>query len=488
MSFPDGFLWGGALAANQCEGAWDADGRGPSVADVATYKPALANTEYAAHHAVTLASIAEAMATADVMYFPKRRGIDLYHRWEGDLDLFAELGFTVLRVSIAWSRLYPTGFENEPNPAGVAFYRRLFEGMRARGIQPLVTLSHYEMPLELATRLNGWANREVIALFGRFARTCFTEYGDLVSLWLTFNEIDSIMRHPFTSGGVIEERCEDGLEAACYRAAHHQFVASAIATRDLRVLAPGAQMGCMLTMLTTYPRTCHPDDVAATQAKSLQNHFFADVQVFGEYPPIELAAMARKGLSVPWGAGDDEVLREHTVDFVSFSYYVSVCETADASARTTGAGNIFPGVPNPHLQASAWGWQIDPVGLRIVLNQFWDRWRKPLFIVENGLGAKDELVEVDGVPTVLDDDRISYLNDHLVQVAEALADGVDVMGYTPWGCIDLVSASTAQLSKRYGFVYVDRDDDGSGTLARYRKKSFGWYQEVIASRGASLRR
>lgn len=482
MSFPDGFLWGGALAANQCEGAWDADGRGPSVADVATYKPALANTEYAAHHAVTLASIAEAMATADVMYFPKRRGIDLYHRWEGDLDLFAELGFTVLRVSIAWSRLYPTGFENEPNPAGVAFYRRLFEGMRARGIQPLVTLSHYEMPLELATRLNGWANREVIALFGRFARTCFTEYGDLVSLWLTFNEIDSIMRHPFTSGGVIEERCEDGLEAACYRAAHHQFVASAIATRDLRVLAPGAQMGCMLTMLTTYPRTCHPDDVAATQAKSLQNHFFADVQVFGEYPPIELAAMARKGLSVPWGAGDDEVLREHTVDFVSFSYYMSMTESVDPDADRT-PGNTIMGVKNPYLPSTDWGWQIDPVGLRISLIDLYDRYRKPLFVVENGLGYADA-VDADG--RIRDPYRVDYFRAHIEQMGLAIEAGVDLRGYTSWAPIDLISASSSQMSKRYGFIYVDQDDLGRGTLARSRKDSFTWMQHVIATNGADL--
>ncbi|CAL8975294.1 Aryl-phospho-beta-D-glucosidase BglH [Cellulomonas sp. T2.31MG-18] len=480
--FPDGFLWGGALAANQCEGAWDADGRGPSVADVATYKPALANTEYAAHHAVTLASIAEAMATADVTYFPKRRGIDLYHRWEGDLDLFAELGFTVLRVSIAWSRLYPTGFENEPNQAGVAFYRRLFEGMRARGIQPLVTLSHYEMPLELATRLNGWANREVIALFARFARTCFTEYGDLVSLWLTFNEIDSIIRHPFTSGGVIEELCEDGLEVACYRAAHHQFVASAIATRDLHALVPGAQMGCMLTMLTTYPRTCHPDDVAATQAKNLHNHFFADVQVSGEYPPIELAAMRRKGLSVPWEAGDDALLREHTVDFVSFSYYMSMTESVDPDADRT-PGNTIMGVKNPYLPSNDWGWQIDPVGLRISLIDLYDRYRKPLFVVENGLGYADS-VDTDG--RIRDPYRVDYFRAHIEQMALAIEAGVDLRGYTSWAPIDLISASSSQMSKRYGFIYVDQDDLGRGTLARSRKDSFTWMQHVIATNGADL--
>ena len=482
MSFPEGFLWGGALAANQCEGAWDADGRGPSVADVATYKPRLANTEYAAHHAVTLASIEEAMAATDLTYFPKRRGIDFYHRWESDLDLFAELGFTILRVSIAWSRLYPTGFEPEPNRAGVAFYRALFEGMRERGIQPLVTLSHYEMPLELATRLNGWADRQVVDLFVRFARTCFTEYGDLVTLWLTFNEIDSIIRHPFTSGGVIEELCDDGLEAACYRAAHHQFVASAIATRDLHTLVPGAQMGCMLTMLTTYPRTCHPDDVAATQAKNLHNHFFADVQVFGEYPPIELAALARKGLSVPWQAGDDALLKEHTVDFVSFSYYMSMTESVDPDAERT-PGNTIMGVKNPYLPSSDWGWQIDPVGLRISLIDLYDRYRKPLFIVENGLGYADS-VDPDG--RVRDPYRVDYFRAHLEQMALAIVAGVDLRGYTSWAPIDLISASSSQMSKRYGFIYVDQDDLGHGTLARSRKDSFTWMQRVIATNGADL--
>ncbi|QGF22634.1 glycoside hydrolase family 1 protein [Raineyella fluvialis] len=481
-SFPDAFLWGGAIAANQCEGAWDVDGRGPSVADVAMYRPALSNTEYAAHHAVTLAGIAEAMATSDTTYYPKRRGIDFYHRWPADLDLFAELGFTVLRVSIAWSRLYPTGFEREPNPAGVRFYRHLFEGMRDRGIKPLVTLSHYEMPLELATRLNGWADRQVIELFVRFAKTCFSEYGDLVELWLSFNEIDSVMRHPFTSGGLIAELCPDGLEAACYRAAHHQFVASALATGALRELVPGGQMGCMLTKLTTYPRTCHPDDVAATLAKNLHNHFFADVQAFGEYPAIELASLKRRGIQIPWQDGDREVLKDNTVDFVSFSYYQSATESVDPDAERT-PGNTIVGVKNPYLPSSEWGWQIDPVGLRISLIELYDRYRKPLFIVENGLGYAD-VVQPDG--TIHDPYRVDYFRAHFEQMALAIEAGVDLMGYTCWAPIDLVSASSSQMSKRYGFIYVDQDDLGNGTLERSRKDSFTWLQGVIASNGRDL--
>lgn len=483
MSFPDGFLWGGALAANQCEGAWDVDGRGPSVADIARYKPNVANTEYAAHHQVTLASIAAAMAETDLTFFPKRRGIDFYHRWAEDLDLFAELGFKVLRVSIAWSRLYPTGLETEPNPAGVRFYRNLFEGMRARGIEPLVTLSHYEMPLALATQLNGWADRTVIDLFLRFSRTCFTEYGDLVTLWLTFNEIDSIIRHPFTSGGVIEELCEDGnLEAACYRAVHHQFVASALATRELHDLVPGGRMGCMLTKLTTYPRTCRPDDVAATQAKNLHNNFFADVHAFGEYPPIELASLAKRGITLPWQEGDAEVLKANPVDFVSFSYYMSMTESVDPDAERT-PGNTVMGVKNPYLPSSDWGWQIDPVGLRISLIELYDRYRKPLFIVENGLGYADA-VDPDGL--IHDPYRVDYFRAHFEQMALAIDAGVDLMGYTCWAPIDLISASSSQMSKRYGFIYVDQDDLGKGTLARSRKDSYTWMQHVIASNGAEL--
>lgn len=480
--FPDGFLWGGAIAANQCEGAWDVDGRGPSVADIASYRPDLSNTDYAAHHHVTLAKIEQAMATEDLTYFPKRRGIDFYHRWPGDLDLFAELGFKVLRVSIAWSRLYPTGFETEPNPAGVRFYRELFEGMRSRGIEPLVTLSHYEMPLELATRLNGWADRSVIALFLRYCETCFAEYGDVVKLWLTFNEIDSVMRHPFTSGGIIEELCHDGLEQACYSAAHHQFVASALATRALRELVPDARMGCMLTKLTTYPRTCTPADVAATLEKNLHNYFFADVQTFGEYPPIELAALAKKGITIPWEDGDAEVLKANTVDFVSFSYYQSSTESVDPDAERT-PGNTILGVKNPYLPSSEWGWQIDPVGLRISLLELSDRYRRPLLIVENGLGYND-VVAPDG--KVHDPYREEYFRAHFEQMALAIEQGVDLMGYTSWAPIDVISASSSQMSKRYGFIYVDQDDLGRGTLARSKKDSFAWYQHVIATNGEDL--
>ncbi|WP_347346566.1 family 1 glycosylhydrolase [Microbacterium sp.] len=482
MPLPDGFLWGGALAANQVEGAWREGGRGPAVTDVQTYKPHADPKEYAIHHVVTVDSIAEAMATDDVTYHPKRRGIDFYHRYEEDLALFAEMGFRVLRVSISWTRLYPTGQELEPNEEGIAFYLGLFGEMRRLGIEPLVTLSHYDQPLALALENNCWLDRGTIELFERYARTCFERFGHLVKLWLSFNEIDSITRHPFTSGGIIPETVEGSLEQACYTALHHQFVASARVTRLLHELWPDAQLGCMLTMLKTYPNTCHPDDVAATQAKERMLYLCTDVQATGVYPRLALRALEARGVAIPFEPGDAEVLRENTVDFIAFSYYMTMTESVRPDAERT-PGNTVLGVKNPFLESSEWGWQIDPVGLRISLIDLYDRYGKPLFIVENGLGMRDE-VTADG--RIHDDYRIDYFRKHFVEMIRAVDEGVDLMGYTSWAPIDLISASTSQISKRYGFIHVDLDDLGNGTGERRRKDSFWWYQRVIGSNGTEL--
>ncbi|GAB2471579.1 glycoside hydrolase family 1 protein [Xylanimonas ulmi] len=465
--FPPGFLWGGATAANQIEGGYAAGGKGLSVQDVLPHG---------------LAGPRTAAPTPDNL---KLEAIDFYHRYAQDIALFAEMGFRVFRLSIAWSRIFPQGDEAEPNEEGLAFYDRVLDELERHGIEPLVTISHYETPLHLAEAYGGWANRELIGLYERYARVLFERYGSRVRYWLTFNEINSLFHAPFMSGGIIAppERLTEGL---LYQAMHHELVASACATRLARELAPGAQIGCMVLAMPTYPLTPAPPDVLAASAAEHANLVYGDVQVRGAYPGYFLRTLREKGVELEITDEDREALA-HTVDFVSFSYYMSACESASPD-RAPGAGNIMGGIPNPTLPASEWGWQIDPVGLRLVLNQFWERWGKPLFVVENGLGARDELVEVDGVRTVRDDYRIAYLNDHLVQVGEAIADGVEVLGYTSWGCVDLVSASTAQLSKRYGFVYVDRNDDGSGTFERYRKKSFDWYAEVIRTGGANLRR
>lgn len=466
--FPDGFLWGGATAANQIEGAYDADGKGLSVQDVMPRGISGPRSETPTPENLKLV------------------GIDHYHRYAEDIALFAEMGFGVYRFSIAWSRIFPKGDETEPNEAGLAFYERILDELEKHGIEPLVTISHYETPLHLAEQYGGWTNRELIGFYERYARTLFERFGSRVKYWLTFNEINSLLHAPFMSGGIPIP--EGGVpEQQLYQAMHHELVASAHATRIAREVAPEAKVGCMVLSMPIYPLTPSPDDAVAVMEADHGNLVYGDVHTRGAYPGYFLRTLREKGIELDITDQDRDDLT-NTVDFVSFSYYMSIAETADPAKKVVGEGNIMGGVSNPTLEASEWGWQIDPVGLRLVLNQFWDRWQKPLFIVENGLGARDQLVEVDGEKTVVDDYRIAYLNDHLVQVGEALEDGVEVLGYTSWGCIDIVSASTAQLSKRYGFIYVDRNDDGTGSLDRYRKKSFGWYADVIRSNGASLTR
>ncbi|MFD1885540.1 glycoside hydrolase family 1 protein [Paenibacillus wenxiniae] len=469
LNFPDGFLWGGAIAANQAEGAFDQYGKGWSTQDVAPKG--------------VMGPITE-VPTEDNM---KLVGIDFYHRYKEDVKLFAEMGFKVFRTSIAWSRIFPKGDETEPNEQGLQFYDDLFDECLKYGIQPLVTLSHYETPLHLSKQYDGWVNRKLIGFYERYAETVFRRYKDKVKYWLTFNEINSILEAPFMSGGIYTPKDELSKQDL-YQAIHHELVASASAVKLCHEIIPDAQIGCMILSMPTYPLTPNPDDVIAAMQAEHKNYFFGDVHVRGRYPGYMKRYFREHGIEIKMEAGDEETLL-HTVDFISFSYYVSICETADPSKKQAGHGNLFSGVPNPHLQASEWGWQIDPQGLRYVLNMFYDRYQKPLFIVENGLGAVDELVTgPDGEKTVEDDYRIQYLNDHLVQVAEAVEDGVEVMGFTSWGCIDVVSASSAQLKKRYGYIYVDRHDDGSGTLDRYRKKSFHWYKDVISTNGRSLKR
>ena len=465
--FPEGFLWGGAVAANQYEGGYDADGKGLSIQDVMPRGILSPPTEE---------------PTPDNL---KLVGIDFYHRYAEDIALFAEMGWKVFRFSIAWSRIFPNGDEETPNEAGLAFYDRVLDELEKHGIEPLITLSHYETPLHLAKVYDGWTDRRLIGFYERYARTVFERYGKRVKYWLTFNEINSILHVPLMSGGIWTPK-DQLTQADLYQAIHHELVASASATKIAHEINPDIQVGCMVIAMPIYPLTPDPKDILAVMEADHDNLAFSDVHVRGVYPGYFLRKLRDAGITLDITDADREMLK-NTVDFVSFSYYMSICETGDPAKRSTGEGNLMGGVPNPTLAASEWGWQIDPIGLRVILNQFWDRWGKPLIIVENGLGAKDQLVEVDGVATVVDDYRINYLNDHLVQVREALEDGVDVRGYTMWGPIDLVSASTAQMSKRYGFIYVDRNDDGSGTLDRFRKKSFGWYRDVIGSRGATLK-
>ncbi|MBA7751125.1 6-phospho-beta-glucosidase [Enterobacter sp. RHBSTW-01064] len=461
-TFPDDFLWGGAVAANQVEGAYLEDGKGLSTSDVqpqGVFGPVVER-------------VAGDSGIKDV-------AIDFYHRYPEDIKLFAEMGFSCLRVSIAWTRIFPNGDEQAPNEAGLAFYDRLFDELAAHDITPLVTLSHYEMPWGLVKQYGGWGSRQTITFFERYARTVFARYGEKVKLWLTFNEINMSLHAPMTGVGLPETSSKGEV----YQAIHHQLVASALAVKACHEIIPDAKIGNMLLGGLMYPLTCKPEDVLEALQENRAWQFFGDVQCRGAYPGYMLRFFRDSGIQIDITDADREALKS-TVDFISFSYYMTGCVTTDEELNQQARGNILSMVPNPHLASSEWGWQIDPVGLRTLLNVLWDRYQKPLFIVENGLGAKDK-PDADGV--VQDDYRISYLNDHLVQVREAIDDGVEVMGYTNWGPIDLVSASKAELSKRYGFIYVDRDDSGKGTLARSRKKSFYWYKEVIATKGASLK-
>ena len=376
------------------------------------------------------------------------------------------------------------GDEEEPNEAGLEFYDRVFDECRKYGIEPLVTMSHYEMPVHLALKYGGWHSRKTVDFFLRFVRTICERYKDKVKYWLTFNEIDSMIRHPFTSAGLLED-CFPGqnFEEVVFQAMHHQFVASAAAVKICHEQIPDSKVGCMLTKLTYYPYSCRPEDVKKAQDIMRSTYCYSDAQVFGEYPRFLLNYFRKNGIHIQKEPGDDELMRKYPVDFVSFSYYNSYCAAENGEGLTRSAGNTAVGFKNPYLEESQWGWQIDPMGLRISLVDLYDRYRKPLFIVENGLGAKDLLEN----GTVNDDYRIAYMQAHLKAVLDAIdLDGVDVMGYTCWGCIDLISESTRQISKRYGLIYVDCDDYGRGSYDRYKKRSYDWYRQVIESNGASL--
>ena len=462
--FPNTFLWGGALAANQCEGAYLEGGKGLSISDVMPHGVAGPPSDD---------------PTQDNL---KRIGTDFYHRYAEDIRLLAEMGFRVLRLSIAWSRIFPNGDDEHANEEGLQFYDRVFDECLKYGIEPMVTLSHYETPLHLADAYDGWRSRNMIDFFLRYCRTVFRRYQGKVHYWLTFNEINSILNHPFLSGGI-----RTAPSALCFQdklqAIHHELVASAAAVQLAHAIDPENQVGCMVASVPNYPASPNPDDIIRVMELNQENDLFVDVQARGYYPSY-LQRILRENHAALRMEPEDSAILSHTVDFISFSYYMSRCISTDPSKqRKTFFGTL---AKNPYLSDTQWGWPIDPQGLRFTLNRLYERYQKPLFIAENGIGVNDVLGKKDGCLTVEDDYRIRYLQAHLEQAELAIADGVDLMGYAVWGCIDLVSASTAQMSKRYGLVYVDRNDDGSGSLERYRKQSFYWYKRLIETNGRSL--
>ncbi|MCO4525499.1 glycoside hydrolase (beta-glucosidase) [Streptococcus infantarius subsp. infantarius] len=480
--FPKDFLWGGATAANQFEGAWNVDGRGPATSDtsraVAPEERKSMGSEF--NSPMARAKLDAALNETEGLY-PKRWGSDFYYHYKEDIALYTEIRFKTFRMSIAWSRIFPNGDDATPNEAGLAFYDKVFNELNKYGIEPLVTLSHYEFPIHLITEYGGWKNRKVIDCFVRYAETVFNRYKDKVKYWLTFNEINIIGMTGYLSGGLLFDDGKLNLQEM-YQAAHHQFVASSLATKVGHEINPDFKIGCMLARMQAYPATCNPDDVMEEIKKDHENLFFSDVQVRGKYPSYAKHFFKENNIELEIADGDLEILEKYPVDFMSFSYYMSSIARKQKSGEET-AGNLILSESNPYLEASDWGWQIDPVGLRITLNKLYDRYQVPLMVVENGLGALDK-VEEDG--SIHDQYRIDYLEYHVKQMYEAIEDGVDLMGYTWWGCTDLVSASTSEMSKCYGFVYVDADDQGNGSFDRSRKDSFFYYKDLIATRGANI--
>ncbi len=471
--FPENFLWGGAVAANQCEGAYLEDGKGLSPVDI------LPDVHHGRWDALMKP---KETLNQDYGFYPSHESIDFYHRYKEDIALMAEMGFKTFRTSICWARIFPNGDDKVPNEAGLKFYDDLFDECLKYGIEPLVTIQHFDTPLALMEKYNGWADRRLIDFYVNYAEVVYKRYKNKVKYWLTFNEINMILHIPFFGGGMDLTNVENKQQVK-YQAAHHQLVASAKATKLGHEINPDFKIGCMLAAGSTYPNTCDPKDVWAALQADREGYFFIDVQARGYYPSYSKRFFRENQVELQIEAGDLEVLKENTVDFISFSYYSSRLASGQPKNEDQTAGNVFATLKNPYLDASEWGWQIDPLGLRVTMNTIYDRYQKPLFIVENGLGAKD-VVEADG--SINDDYRIAYHRDHVREMNEAIGDGVECLGYTTWGCIDLVSAGSGEMDKRYGFIYVDRDNEGKGTLQRSKKKSFDWYQKVIASNGQDI--
>lgn len=467
MSFPNNFLWGGALAANQCEGAYNLDGKGLSIQDLMPY------------------GVRKGLSDGPIKENLKLIGTDYYHRYKEDIALLAGMGFKVYRFSIAWSRIYPNGDEDVPNELGLKFYDNVINECLKYNIQPLITLSHYEMPLGICKKYDGFRSRKMIELFYKYATTVVDRYHDRVKYWLTFNEINITLISPLMSAGVITNKKE--LTASeLYQTAHHQLVASGKITKYIHENYPNLKVGCMVASAPRYAMTCDPLDMRTMMESQHELDYFIHVHVYGKYPYYASKIWKENNVELIWEKDDEEYL-SHTVDFISFSYYNSKVVAFDESKYTMSNGNLMRGLTNPYVKTSDFGYPIDPQGLRFCLNYLYDHFHLPLFVAENGIGSYDKLVQnKDGNYTVDDDYRIEFHREHIKAISEAIDDGVDVFGYTTWGPIDCVSAASAQIDKRYGFVYVDRQPDGSGSLNRYKKKSYDWYKNVILSNGVNL--
>ena len=477
MKMPKGFLWGGATAANQCEGAYNVDGRGLSTVDVIPYGPDRMRVNRGQR----------IMLECEPGYnYPAHEAIDMYHHYKEDIALFAEMGFKCYRFSMAWTRILPNGDDDTPNEAGLAFYESLIDECLKYGIEPLVTICHFDTPIALIKKYGGWKDRRMIDAFMKYCTVIFNRYKGKVKYWLTFNEINMLLHMPFMGAGLYFTEGEDK-EAIKYNAAHYEIVASAKAVKLAHEIMPDCMMGCMLAAGQYNPWSCNPIDIYAAMEADRDNYFFIDAQARGAYPVWAWKRMERAGVKLDCTEEDLAVMKEGAVDFISFSYYASRCMSGDPEIveKNKKPGNAaITSLKNPYLPSSEWGWQIDPIGLRVTLNTLFDRYQKPLFIVENGLGAVDK-VEEDG--SIHDPYRVDYMRKHIESMLKAVnEDGIPLLGYTMWGPIDIVSASTGEMKKRYGFIYVDKDNDGNGTMKRMKKDSFYWYKKVIASDGEDL--
>lgn len=474
---PKDFLWGGAIAAHQAEGAWNMDGRGPSIADVMT----------AGGNGIPR-KITKGIIEGE--YYPNHEAIDFYHRYKEDIQLFKELGLKCLRTSISWSRIFPTGQEETPNEQGLKFYDDLFDECLKNGIEPVVTLSHFEIPYAIYEDFGGFANKAVIPLFVKFAQCVFERYKDKVTYWMTFNEINNQADgqepvHVWTNSAIIIEEDQDK-EALVFQAGVNELIASAWAVNEGKKINPDFQIGCMMAYVPIYPYSCAPEDLIASVKANERRFFYSDVHVRGEIPTYTEKYWEQKGLTINISEKERQILRQGTVDYIGFSYYMSgtITTLPDVEGRQTEDIPSAKLVKNPYITASDWGWPIDPVGLRYVLNTVYQRYDLPLFIVENGFGAYDQLTDSNEIH---DDYRINYLREHIEQMKKAVVeDGVPLIGYTPWGIIDIVSFGTGEMEKRYGMIYVDKDNNGKGTLQRLKKYSFAWYQQVIETNGEQL--
>lgn len=484
--YDNNFLWGGAIACSQADGGFREGGKGISTQDLRYLNPEWSPEEIEEKHHKNPFSFKEyetALRDMGSEYYPLRRGIDFYHNYKEDLALMADLGLKIFRTSICWSRIFPNGDESIPNEEGIQYYADLFSECKRHGMKIFATMIHYDIPVNLLIKYNGWKNRKIIGFFEKYVTVLFERFGDYVDYWLPFNEINAAKFSPWDGVCLIPGN-EENMNQEIFQCLHHQFLCSARAVQIGRKMVPGKPIGAMIARFTTYPATCKPEDnIQAIQDDQYSNWFYLDVMVKGFYPEYIDRYFEELNVRIQFEEGDEELLKAGTVGFVSFSYYFSQVSTNVEGWEKT-AGNLIIGNKNPYLEASEWGWQIDPVGLRFTLNQIYDRYHLPVIIAENGLGAYDALTE-DG--KVHDEYRISYLREHLKQMKEAIIDGVDLIAYTMWGIIDIVSCGPLTMDKRYGVIYVDLDNGGKGSGKRYRKDSFYWYQKTIKSNGEDLR-